>query len=410
MSASTATPDFDPALSATSTGHEQITVDLIEMLENDPNLKTMVEKSLAHAWRINSDPATNPARDLDELFAFTDWAAKCLPWNVIKGRPGWRLYEKIDQSLDAFYFLFDQPLDELKPKGYYHPSLAYHQPIRSWLQNYALAWGNFLASPDSWCDEYYDLVCSDERFNMEKGWYGDQNIWTCFNDWFARKLVDPASSHPIDPNAAVVSPCDSRPQGIWHIDDMGMFATEEHGLHLKSKRFNDIENLLGLDCQYKHSFDGGTFTHSFLDVNDYHRYHFPVSGTIVEVEKIPAVDAHGGVMVWNVDKKKYVLLDAAPGWQSIETRDRVIVETDEFGLVAVMPIGMSQVCSCNLEPNVRVGARVEKGDPLGYFLFGGSDFCIMFQAGVNVEYLPKRKRDGSYEHILMGEALCNLSR
>ena len=402
--------DSKLAPSAVQTGHEQITVDLIEMLENDPNLKKLVEKSLAQAWAINSDPATNPAKDLEQLYDFLDWAAKCMPWEAIEGQPGAGLYERIDQSLDAFYFLFDQPLDELKNKGYYYPSLSYHQPIRSWLQNYALAWGMFLTSPDSWSDEAYETVCADERFNMASGWFGDENIWTSFNDWFSRKLVDPDASHPIDPDAAVVSPADSTPQGVWAIDEEGMFATEEQGLHLKSARFNDIENLLGPDCEYKDAFNGGTFTHTFLDVNDYHRYHFPVSGTILEVEKIPAIDAIGGRVEWSAEENKYLLIDQPPGWQSIETRDRIIIETDDFGLVAVMPIGMSQVCSCNFEPEVQVGAHVEKGDPMGYFLFGGSDICIIFQADVKVEYLPKRNADGSYDHILMGEALCNLSK
>lgn len=396
------------AISADQTGHEQITVDLMEMLENDPNLKKLVEKSLAKAWEINPDPATNPAKDLEQLFEFTDWAAKCMPWDAIEGKPGSGIYERIDQSLDAFYFLFDQPLDELKDKGYYYPSLSYHQPIRGWLQNYALAWGSFLASPDSWNDEYYELICSDERFNMASGWYGDENIWTSFNDWFSRKLVDQDASHPVDSDAAVVSPADSTPQGVWHIDQDGMFALEEDGLALKSARFNDIENLLGPDCAYKDSFNGGTFTHMFLDVNDYHRYHFPVSGTILEIEKIPAVDAIGGITIWDPEEGKYVLLDQDPGWQSIETRDRLIIETEDHGLVAIMPIGMSQVCSCNWEPTVQVGAHVEKGEPMGYFLFGGSDICLMFQEGVEVEYLPAPNGDGTYAHILMGQAYCNL--
>ena len=166
----------------------------------------------------------------------------------------------------------------------------------------------------------------------------------------------------------------------------------------------------GPDCEYKDSFNGGTFTHQFLDVNDYHRYHFPVSGTIVEVEKIPAVDAIGGLTIWDAEQGKYILVDQAPGWQSIETRDRIIIDTGEYGLVAVMPIGMSQVCSCNWEPTVQVGAKVEKGDPMGYFLFGGSDICMMFQKDVKVEYLPTPNEDGTFDHILMGEAYIDLSK
>lgn len=390
--------------------HSQMTVDLMEMLDNDPELKALVEKSLAKAWEINPDSATNPAKNLDELYAFTDWAEKCLPWESIKGREDMKLYEHIDQSLDVFYFLFDQPLEELEGKGYYYPSLQYHQPIRSWFIEFASNWGQFLSSPDSWSDEAYNLACADERFNMTNGWYGDANIWTSFNDWFARHLVDQPTSHPIDPNATVTFPADSKPQGVWPIDSEGMFALDEGGLALKSARFNDIENLLSPSSKYAQSFNGGTFTHTFLDVNDYHRYHFPVSGTIVEVKKIPAQDAAGGVTIWDEKAGKYVLLDQYPGWQSIETRDLVVVDTGEYGLVAILPIAMSQVSSCNFEDSVVVGAHVEKGDPMGYFLFGGSDICMVFQEGVKVDYLPPKNADGTYDHALMGQPLANLSR
>ena len=68
----------------------------------------------------------------------------------------------------------------------------------------------------------------------------------------------------------------------------------------------------------------------------------------------------------------------------------------EYGLVAILPIAMSQVSSCNWEDSVKVGAKVEKGDPMGYFLFGGSDIVMIFQEGVSLTL-------ASQEHILMGE-------
>ena len=91
----------------------------------------------------------------------------------------------------------------------------------------------------------------------------------------------------------------------------------------------------------------------------------------------------------------------------IETRDCVVIDTEEYGLVAVLPIGMSQICSCNWEDSVQVGAKVEKGDPMGYFLFGGSDIVMVFQSCVDVEFLCEAEGDG-YAHILMGQPYANL--
>ena len=90
------------------------------------------------------------------------------------------------------------------------------------------------------------------------------------------------------------------------------------------------------------------------------------------------------------------------GFQMIETRDCVVLQT-QFGLVAVLPVGMSQICSCNFEKNVKVGKYVNKGDPLGYFKFGGSDIVMIFDKNIHLEDLTPKTSSGDFAHILMGE-------
>ena len=75
--------------------------------------------------------------------------------------------------------------------------------------------------------------------------------------------------------------------------------------------------------------------------NDYHRYHFPLDGVIKELRVIPGEDALGGSITWEPQLQQYVVDCSVPGWQSIETRGLAIIATEEYGLVAVMPIGMS---------------------------------------------------------------------
>ncbi len=113
--------------------------------------------------------------------------------------------------------------------------------------------------------------------------------------------------------------------------------------------------------------------------------------------------------IWDAEKQRYILEDAIPGWQMIETRDCVIIDTEEYGLVAMLPIGMSQICSCNWEESVQVGARVTKGDPMGYFLFGGSDIVLLFQDCVDVELLCPEDNLGGYAHVRMGEPYAKLT-
>ena len=106
---------------------------------------------------------------------------------------------------------------------------------------------------------------------------------------------------------------------------------------------------------------------------------------------------------------RYVLEDTTPGWQMIETRDCVVLDTEEYGLVAVLPIGMSQICSCNWEEDLAVGSVVEKGDPMGYFLFGGSDIVMVFQSCVDVSLVcPQGETKDAFQHVLMGEPYAKL--
>ena len=377
-----------------------------DMLESDPELMALMEKSIAAAAEINPDPDTNPVRNVNDFYNLLDWATVCMPWNVLTDVSYPTLYESIDQSIDYIWFLLDQPLPELEGKGYYYPTLQYHEPIASWWKAYSDEWGAFLNTEYSWNDIYYQRIKNDPSMNMQYGWYADTNVWHTFNEWFSRHLIDP-SVRPIA-DSTVVAPADSKPQGIWPVDEKGDLVQEE-GVTIKSANFTSVSQLIGPDSAYADAFNGGTLTHTFLDVNDYHRYHFPVSGTIVELRKIPGENGAGGITVWNPELKKYILEDAIPGWQMIETRDCVIIDTEDYGLVAVLPIGMSQICSCNWEEKLSVGSKVEKGDPMGYFLFGGSDIVMVFQSGIDVDFLCEKEGEG-YAHVLMGQPYANLTK
>ncbi len=390
--------------------HEPITQQLITMVEHNSELRRMLIHSIEKAKKINPDRATNPAQTLNEYYVFIDWAAKAMPWSILKDSKYPKLYDQIDQSLDYFYFINDQPLPELKNKGYYNNSLQYHEPYRTWLIYFVKEWGMFLSKEGSWNDTYYKRALEDESFGLDKGWYEDHSKWKTFNDFFARYLKS-ADQRPIaapnDPSI-VSSPADSKPQGVWRIDKNSNIVHKK-GVTIKSNIFKSIAALIGEGSAYRNAFANGTLTHTFLDVNDYHRYHFPVDGTIKEVRIITSDDAAGGITTWDADAKRYVLDANTPGWQNIETRGCVIIETKKFGLVALLPIGMSQVSSVNFEKTVKIDSAAKKGDMLGYFLFGGSDFVLLFQSKVDFKLTVPQRGDGAYQHVFMGEKYGTLA-
>jgi phosphatidylserine decarboxylase len=390
--------------------YESITKQLITMVQHNQELEKMLIKSIEMAKNINPDRTTNPAQTLEEYYAFVDWAAKTMPWSILSDLPYPKLYEQIDQSLDYFYFINDQCLDELKGKGYYNNSLQYHEPYRTWLINFTKEWGMYLSTEESWNEKYYKKALADERFGLQNGWYEDPSKWKTFNDFFSRYLKSPDQRPIASPNdpSIISSPADSRPQGVWKIDKDSNIVPND-GVTIKSNVFKSVKVLIGEDSAYKNKFADGTLTHTVLDVRDYHRYHFPIGGPIKEVRMIEADDAAGGITKWDAKNKKYICESTEPHWQNIETRGCVIIENEKYGLVALLPIGMLQVSSVNFEDTVKAGNTVEKGDMLGYFLFGGSDFVLMFQGKVDFKLTVPKENDGEYQHILMGEKYGELN-
>ena len=297
------------------------TQELIEMVNGSPEIKSLLEASIAKAKSLNPNKETNPVQSLKEYYEFVSWGETSMPWTLLKTSEYPKMYDNIIQSICYFYFLNDQPLPQLEGRGYFNNSIQYVEPYSSWLTTFNKSWGSFLDSEESWNQDYYQMALKDEKFGLIEGWYEDASKWRTFNQFFARYLNSP-DERPIaapEDNSVVVSPADSEPQGIWKIDENSMIVTE-NGVAVKSMTLNSIEKLIGEDSEYSKSFANGTFTHSFLNVNDYHRYHFPLSGSVKEVRVIDEIEAVGAIVYWDAENNRYAFDPSRIGWQSVETR------------------------------------------------------------------------------------------
>jgi phosphatidylserine decarboxylase len=85
-------------------------------------------------------------------------------------------------------------------------------------------------------------------------------------------------------------------------------------------------------------------------------------------------------------KRVYDSFDTA-GYQFAQTRGLIVLDSP-IGLVAVLPIGMSQVSSVII--TAEVGVTVRKGEELSYFQFGGSDIILVFENSSNVCFSAQR--------------------
>ncbi len=382
--------------------HTEAVNELIRICNENTEVRQLLEQAISQAAVINPDRRYNPAQNFDEFCDFVDRNIRCLPWDVMPypapGTYGQSLYGRVDQGIGYFWFVVDQPLEALKDRGFYYPTVEFVEPFASWLTTYAQSWGDFLETEESWNDTYYEMLASDPDWGLTKGWYGEGNQWKTFNEFFARSLASP-EMRPIA-DADVIAPADSWPKKTWAIDDNNQLVYDD--LQIKTAKLSDIAQLIGDDSAYKNAFAGGTLTHTFLDVNCYHRYHAPVSGKLLELRRIPGVAAGGGYTLWDDEQKLYYYQNNL-GFQMVETRACAIIETKDYGLVAMLPVGMSQICSVNWIPSLHVGQELKQGDEMGFFQFGGSDIVMIFQKGVEVSLLHHE------DLLLMGEAYAKLN-
>lgn len=130
-------------------------------------------------------------------------------------------------------------------------------------------------------------------------------------------------------------------------------------------------------------FVGGTVYQAFLDAFSYHRWHAPVKGRIAEAKVVPGT--------YFAEAIAEGLDPAGPNLSQgyiahLATRAIIIFETRRIGRVAMVQIGMADCSSCQLkkedESSLEKGDRIGKGRQVGYFLFGGSSYCLVFQKDV----------------------------
>jgi len=63
--------------------HTEAVSELIRLMDGNPGVKALLEKSIAKAAEVNPDRRYNPAQTLTEFYDFVDWNVRQLPWDVM---------------------------------------------------------------------------------------------------------------------------------------------------------------------------------------------------------------------------------------------------------------------------------------------------------------------------------------
>ena len=340
---------------APAANYQPIVHELIQILEGKPELKEALKESIRKANRLE-------APTLNAYYSFLDNMVTLIPTD-----------RNVNAKMLEFYYLINLSPDDI---------LLRDDLFQQWTHKFADDWGSFLNTPES--ARYLEQFYVNPIFNIhdyDKGTSG----WLTFNQFFYRH-VKPGKrpiAAPCD-DTVIVSPADSVIQGQWEIN-------ENSEITAKGLQWSLHELLDG--SPYQDRFKGGTYTHMFLNVNDYHRYHVPVRGEVLESRNI-----HGKVVSDVLLKSDYTLDDIIdPTFQFKQERGLVVLDSP-VGLVAILPIGMAQVSSVNL--TAEVGTKLFKGQEFGYFAFGGSDIVLLFEKG-RVKITAK-----AGTHYKQGEAIA----
>ncbi|KDP42450.1 hypothetical protein JCGZ_00247 [Jatropha curcas] len=181
-----------------------------------------------------------------------------------------------------------------------------------------------------------------------------------FNDFFIRELKPGARPIAfIERDDVAICAADSRLMAFKNLEDSLRFW-------IKGRKFS-IQGLLGKEICPSTFVDGALIIFR-LAPQDYHRFHFPVSGIIDQFVNVPG----------NLYTVNPIAVNSE--YCNVFTENKrviSIISTAEFGKVAFVAIGATMVGSITFLK--KEGDYVNKGDEFGYFSFGGSTVICVFE-------------------------------
>ena len=195
-----------------------------------------------------------------------------------------------------------------------------------------------------------------------------------WNDYFTREFL-PGKRPVSDPtnNKVIVSACEASPYNI-----QGSVRLYDQ-FWMKSQAYSLADIFTPSNQQLALPFVGGTIYQAFLSADNYHRWNAPITGKVSFCANIDGMyysetETAGYDPAGPNLSQGYITAVAARAIIVIDCVDPAV------GQVACVFVGMAEISSNVI--TVKTGQSVQKGDPLGYFQYGGSTHCLIFRPGV----------------------------
>lgn len=276
----------------------------------------------------------------------------------------------------AFFFL-----NQLKSRS--GEAREYSREIFDWTVKFIDTRGEFMDSPESL--QNIELWLKDPSTDLDD-YIVPPGGFESFNQFFTRELDLSKNPRPIadpDDGSVIVASADSEINFI--ISEL----TLETKLPVKTREINVSDLLNG--SAYAERFVGGTAISCVLMPNNYHRYHAPVTGKIVESMEVPGL--YNGIMDGDHWFNDGNVGEGDTDFSIFEDFHRAyfVIETKAHGCVAMVPVGLNTISAIrpsminersSMVPPGEPPVPVQKGDELGHFAYGGSLNMLLFEPGV----------------------------
>ena len=143
-------------------------------------------------------------------------------------------------------------------------------------------------------------------------------------------------------------------------------------------------------------FEGGPLMVARLCPVDYHRYHYPDSGKILEHYMVDG--KYDSVNPLALQLKSEILID--------NQRQVSILQTENFGRIAYVEVGA--ICVGKIVQSHPWNKPFMRGEEKGYFLFGGSTVVILGEKGAwkPAEDIIKNTADGIETYVKLGDLVA----
>jgi len=317
------------------------------LYENDTDFHRLMDNMFANIHPLsNGEPNPWQGKGMGDLYRFIDRWTNFLP-TTDNGLQYIREFQKLIDS------------------NIFGEEFVQQEPGRTWARHMSNVRRVTMTNPKS--KKRVDQWMNDPRIHIDD-FVVPEGGYKTFNEFFIRTLKEPrVVNRPAD-NSVVSSPADC------YIEMLSSTITDNTLINTKVGQRLKVTEMLN-NSKYAEKFIGGTGLRCILTPTDYHHYHAPVNGKIVESQE-------------NVDG---VLYGGVPGPAMIDNvtnfqRGYYIYETEEFGYVGMVPVGLSTIGSVVFEEpykNVTSDTPVDikKGTRVGHFEYGGSLVILVFEPG-----------------------------